>query len=81
VKVIKLSKEKKINLIIETHSETIINQIGNQIYKEMIDKKDVSVILFEKESPDHPTSVKLSNYDNDGRLVNWPWGFFEPEVI
>lgn len=81
VKVIKLSKDKKINLIIETHSETIINQIGHQIYNEMIDKKDVSVILFEKKSPDHPTNVKLSSFDDDGRLVNWPWGFFEPEVF
>lgn len=82
VKVIQISKSGKSNLklIIETHSETIINQIGHQISKSQISKDDVSVTLFEKKSPDHPSSIKLSSFNDDGFLVDWPWGFFEPEI-
>jgi len=82
VKVINLSKEKKIglNLIIETHSETIINQIGHRIAQKSLNKDDVSINIFDKKSPEHPTKVKFSNYDENGFLNDWPWGFFEPEL-
>ena len=81
-KVIKvLEKEEiKINIIIETHSETIINQIGHRIYKEELASDDVGIVIFEKNNPDEQTVVNISNYDSDGNLEKWPWGFFDVDL-
>ena len=70
----------KINIIIETHSETIINQIGHRIYKGQLFSDDVGIVIFEKDKPDEQTSVNISNYDSDGNLEKWPCGFFDVDV-
>ena len=82
VKVIKMfeKEDSKINIIIETHSETIINQIGHRIYKGQLFSDDVGIVIFEKDKPDEQTSVNISNYDSDGNLEKWPWGFFDVDV-
>ncbi|MCP4350877.1 MAG: AAA family ATPase [Desulfobacterales bacterium] len=46
-----------IRLIVETHSEVIINRIGNQIAAGKIDHDDVNVVIFEKQGPDDDTEV------------------------
>lgn len=113
-------KGKQIRIIMETHSETIINQIGMRIRSEELERKydeiqnelllesftkdsypseddeqtakpqnapefmntissdDVSIVLFDKLSPNSQTDVSFSSYDSDGNLKDWPWGFFEP---
>lgn len=67
-----------LRLLLETHSETIVNRIGNRVYSRAIDKSQVNVVLFEKKGVDDPTSIQTSTYDDKGYLVNWPFGFFEP---
>ncbi|MNT31850.1 hypothetical protein D3C72_1677040 [compost metagenome] len=59
-----------INFIIETHSETIVNSLGKNITKGLINKNDASILVFNK-------GVTKSYFDEDGFLVNWPTGFFE----
>lgn len=82
IKCINLSKENETNikLIIETHSETIVNQIGHRISESLLEKDDVSITIFDKEYPDSPTNVSFSSYDENGYLKDWPWVFFEPEL-
>ncbi|WP_350998102.1 AAA family ATPase [Shewanella sp. TB7-MNA-CIBAN-0143] len=81
-KAIILSKENnsEIQLIIETHSETIINQIGHRIFQKKLTAEDVSIVIFDKPSPDTATSVTMANFDHEGNLESWPWGFFEAEL-
>jgi predicted ATPase len=81
-KAIILSKENdtEIQLIIETHSETIINQIGHRIFQKKLTAEDVSIVIFDKPSPDTATSVTMANFDQEGNLKSWPWGFFEAEL-
>ncbi|HCH4197380.1 TPA: AAA family ATPase [Vibrio parahaemolyticus] len=72
-------------IIIETHSETIINQIGHRIGTKSdedlnLNSDDVSIVIFDKLSPDIATEVSTSKFNSDGMLVDWPWGFFEPEL-
>lgn len=83
-----------IRLLVETHSETIINRIGSRIAndtspthvgEEIPDSQyasllpsDIQVVLFQSEL--ERTNVSLSEYDEQGFLTNWPYGFFEPEV-
>ena len=76
---------RKINvdlkIIIETHSETVVNRLGHQIANGKFDPKNINIVLFDKKSSDRPTSIRISEYDKDGFLTNWPFGFFEPSEI
>lgn len=71
----------RFQFILETHSETIINRIGNLIYKNKLDEKSVNVIVFDKKLQDANTQINISNYDEDGYLNNWPSGFFLVDEI
>ena len=65
--------------IIETHSETIINKIGDLIYKGKINNEDVNLKIFSKRNHELETIVESSTYDAEGFLENWPIGFFDEE--
>ncbi|WP_449246155.1 AAA family ATPase [Desulfarculus baarsii] len=69
----------ELRLVIETHSETIINRIGYQIRNRAIDSNDVNIVLFEKKPSSAVTSVREVRYDDKGYLVDWPYGFFLPK--
>lgn len=71
----------EIKLIIETHSETMINRFGHQIQKKYFNSSEVNVVIFEKSSPESSTSIRIGNYNKDGFLENWPYGFFEPGMV
>jgi len=77
------AKERKIDLrlIIETHSEVIINRLGHRVARKEIMPNEINVVLFDKKSADAPTQVRIAQYDEDGFLTNWPFGFFEPNRI
>jgi len=68
----------QLKLILETHSEAIINRIGMRISEKRTDfsKDDVTVALFNKHLNDKGTNVTLAHFDDDGILDNWPIGFF-----
>ena len=68
-----------LRLLVETHSEAIINRIGNQIAKGNLSSVDVNVVMFEKKDPIESTEVLVASYDKNGYLINWPYGFFEAE--
>jgi len=78
----KLAKANKIELrlIIETHSEVIVNRIGHRIAGQELNPEDVNVVLFEKEPSAVSTKISFSKYDENGFLINWPPGFLEPEM-
>jgi len=67
------------SLIIETHSQHIVNRLGRLVEEKVISPQDVAILLFEpSESEQKSTSVRISNFDEEGVLQNWPFGFFEP---
>ena len=78
---IKLAKEREITLklIIETHSQTIVNTLGHQIAENNFSAEDASIVLFENNQSKHCCTVNLANYNKEGYLENWPIGFFEPQ--
>lgn len=87
VEIIKNSKNsRKIIFIIETHSETIIRRFGRLIYNENslrknIEKEDIAIYLFNKALGEDYTEIKVSKFDEDGYLENWPIGFFDPGEV
>lgn len=69
-----------IRLIIETHSEYLVNRLGYLISKKELSHLDVSITIFEKEKINTSTSIRQSTFSEKGHLQNWPFGFFEPEI-
>jgi predicted ATPase len=70
----------ELRLIIETHSETMINRIGHRIAENSLDADDVQNVLFEQ-ARQGCSDVRLVDYDADGFLMDWPFGSFEPELV
>lgn len=75
------SEDFNIRLIIETHSQTIINRLGQNIAEENISEKEINIVVFNKDSEKDPTVVTTANFDSDGLLENWPVGFFKPTSL
>ncbi|WP_223643465.1 AAA family ATPase [Planococcus sp. 4-30] len=84
IKIIMLCREKNIDIkiIIETHSETMINRIGYIIAKnkDNFNEDLVKVIIFENDEV-FDTKLTVSTYSDKGYLKKWPLGFFEPEEL
>ncbi|ADV66140.1 AAA family ATPase [Deinococcus maricopensis] len=79
---IKKARESKVNLrlIVETHSETIINRLGLRVAQKEIDESDLSVVIFEKRFSQEYASTSVVRYDKNGLMSDWPLGFFEAEA-
>ena len=73
-------RESKVfySMIVETHSQAMINRIGRRIRDKQFSQDDVSVLLFEKDDKTGKTAIKKIEYNQKGQLTNWPYGFFEP---
>ncbi|MBD2041526.1 AAA family ATPase [Microcoleus sp. FACHB-672] len=80
---IKASKHSGIDLrlIIETHSETLINRFGHRIANKDFDREDINVVLFDRKKASDSVGIRVVSYDEEGFLTNWPLGFFEPDMI
>ena len=75
-------ENKDVRIIIETHSEVIINRLGVKVMDEnsYIKAKDVNVLLFNAKAEGFDTDLVSSTYDEEGYLTNWPFGFFSDNV-
>ena len=80
VKAIEEAREANtaIMLIVETHSQAIVNRIGRRIYEKRILPEDVNVLLFNKDDKNRDTIIREIEFDEKGRLKDWPLGFFDP---
>jgi hypothetical protein len=81
----RLSREQgvPIRFMLETHSPTIIERIGQSIESKALEPNDVQAILFEldREHVNNNTAkVHISSFDSQGVLLNWPFGFLSAPV-
>jgi predicted ATPase len=73
-KTIEVDVKKRISFVIETHSQSMINEFGDLIMNDSKLNKNIQVLLFEqKDSPE--TKISTTSYDEEGQLLNWPRGF------
>ena len=75
-------RERDIALIIETHSETIVNRIGEWVSRggdDGIPATDCQILVFDKDAVG-TSQIQQATYSDQGFLENWPYGFFEPEA-
>lgn len=67
-------------ILIETHSQHIVNRLGLLVESGRLSPEDVTIVLFEpKQDRPGTSTVRLSNFNSEGVLQNWPFGFFEPD--
>lgn len=71
-------KDNTPRIIIETHSEAIINRIGRRIREGVLPPDFVNIVLFEKGVDNKETHIAQTRYNEKGQLENWPIGFFDP---
>ncbi len=63
--------------IVETHSEALINRLGELVEEGDIGAEDVQIVVFSAgDDLDSPTEISVSSFDDKGALKNWPFGFF-----
>lgn len=74
----KILDKSKLNVVIETHSPHLIYRFGELIEENNsnISKHDIQVLIFEEINGE--TKIRKSVFDDEGRLQNWPIGFFQP---
>lgn len=68
-----------LRVVMETHSEAIVNRIGHQIATGRIEPEAAAVVLFEGTEVGSGSQVRIATFDERGYLQNWPLGFFEAE--
>ena len=66
-------------LLVETHSQTMINRIGRRVREGRLGINEVNVILFEKKQGQQSTEIRQISFDKNGQLRDWPYNFFDPE--
>lgn len=66
---------RRLPTIVETHSEALVNRLGELVAEGKLDPADVQVLVFERNESGSST-VRRSEFDEQGVLQNWPIGFF-----
>jgi AAA ATPase-like protein len=75
------SGSDRIHFLIETHSETLLNRLGELVARGQLSHDDVQVVIFDAtDSESHLTDVSTSSFGEDGVLIDWPYGFFQPST-
>ena len=81
----KVKNEKlDVSIIIETHSDTIVNRLGEHVIsnKSNVLSDDVNLVFFEEDKENNGLAkLRQIKFDEHGRLKGWPVGFFEPGPI
>ncbi|WP_158604620.1 AAA family ATPase [Aquitalea palustris] len=72
--VVEKARNESIKFVIETHSQSMVNEIGDLIERQTLSHEDVQILLFEQESGGS-TVIRTTGYDEEGQLINWPYGF------
>ncbi|MFM7200051.1 MAG: AAA family ATPase [Myxococcota bacterium] len=62
-------------LLIETHSEPLLNRVGELIELGELQPSDVTVLLFERQPDSAGCTVRQTEFNAQGVLQDWPIGF------
>ncbi len=68
------------SLVVETHSEVLINRVGRLIRAKKLRPEDVAVYVFER-AEDNSCRIIKARYNEQGGLLDWPIGFFSAEDL
>ena len=71
--------KREVKIMVETHSEGLVNKMGDLIQDGAIAASDVQIVFFDQDPETRETEIVLTGYTKDGALNDaWPFGFFSP---
>ncbi len=76
VAIARLSSLSNAQFLIETHSKTFVEAIGYAMRNKIVKHSDVSLNIVELEPNQEGKKVSQAIFSHDGKLTNWPIGFF-----
>lgn len=68
------AQKKRQAFIFETHSQNLINRLGELIEEGKLNHNDVQILIFDNDL--NSTKITHSKFNEEGILENWPFGFF-----
>jgi predicted ATPase len=75
------SASVSLSLVVETHSEHLVNRLGALVEMGRLSKEDIAIYLIEREKTDTPATVHMATFTDQGTLSEpWPFGFFSPQL-
>jgi hypothetical protein len=82
-KMVKFSRDQEtpIRFMLETHSPTIVEQMGQLVDAGLLTPDDLQVLLFERGLPGKEANIseiRHASFDQHGVLQDWPFGFLQP---
>jgi predicted ATPase len=66
-----------VQIIVETHSDHLLNGVRLSVKRKIIDKGNVALHFFSRSVETGDASVETPAVMDNGRLSNWPRGFFD----
>ena len=66
-----------VQVVIETHSDHVLNGIRLAVHGGKLDPKDVQLHYFQRQNKEGQTDVVSPKIDRNGRIDRWPDGFFD----
>lgn len=78
-KMIAIASQNEVQILIETHSDHILNGIRAAVKNNNISTENVLIYFLSRDldSPEHSVDVEKIEVDDNGRIVTWPNGFFD----
>jgi predicted ATPase len=72
-----LASSQGVQIIIETHSDHFLNGIRVATKKEILKPESSQIYYFRKEKNELETKIDKLNIDKNGKIDEWPIGFFD----
>jgi len=78
-RLIAIAAQNGVQIIIETHSDHFLNGVRVATRQKLIKSENISIFYFsrETESNEHTIEIEQPFIDNEGKLDEWPKGFFD----
>jgi predicted ATPase len=78
-RLIAVAAQSGVQIITETHSDHFLNGIRVAVKNKIIDKENISIYYLQrnKNNPEYVIETKQPFIDENGRLDEWPEGFFD----
>ena len=73
-------RRRPICFVVETHSEALVNRLGELIYNGKLSADSVAIYLFHRMTHTDATEISRSNFNDKGILTDWPLEFFSSQV-
>jgi predicted ATPase len=70
-----------VNVVVETHSDHVINGIQIAVAEKKIGQENVSINFFQQDDKDAQPTVNTIGIKEKGELTSWPKGFFDQTQI